>query len=51
MNYLQVAGFLDNSLANGEGLRSVLFLSGCKHECKGCHNLACKTLNMVIGYA
>ncbi|WP_438335151.1 anaerobic ribonucleoside-triphosphate reductase activating protein [Clostridium cochlearium] len=40
MNYLQVAGFLDNSLANGEGLRSVLFLSGCKHECKGCHNLA-----------
>ncbi|QBD84003.1 anaerobic ribonucleoside-triphosphate reductase activating protein [Clostridium tetani] len=39
MNYLQVAGFLDNSLANGKGLRSVLFLSGCNHKCKGCHNL------------
>ncbi|CDI48308.1 anaerobic ribonucleoside-triphosphate reductase activating protein [Clostridium tetani] len=39
MNYLQVAGFLDNSLANGKGLRSVLFLSGCNHKCKDCHNL------------
>ena len=38
MKKLQVAGFLDNSLANGKGLRSVLFTSGCKHNCKGCHN-------------
>ncbi|MBM7870622.1 anaerobic ribonucleoside-triphosphate reductase activating protein [Clostridium pascui] len=38
MNYLQVAGFLDNSLANGEGLRSVVFVSGCSHKCSGCHN-------------
>lgn len=37
-NYLQVAGFLDNSLTNGEGLRSVVFVSGCNHRCKGCHN-------------
>lgn len=36
--YLQVAGFLDNSLVNGLGLRSVLFVSGCKHDCEGCHN-------------
>lgn len=36
--YLQVAGFLDNSLVNGTGLRSVLFVSGCKHNCNGCHN-------------
>lgn len=35
---LQVAGFLDNSLVNGEGLRSVLFVSGCRHKCPGCHN-------------
>lgn len=39
MEHLQVAGFLDNSLSNGKGLRSVLFLSGCNHNCKGCHNL------------
>lgn len=38
MNKLQVAGFLDNSNVNGLGLRSVLFLSGCNHNCPGCHN-------------
>lgn len=39
MKELQVAGFLDNSLVNGKGLRAVLFLSGCNHHCPGCHNL------------
>ena len=37
---LQVAGFLDHSTVNGEGFRSVLFLSGCRHNCPGCHNVA-----------
>ncbi|GAA0744041.1 anaerobic ribonucleoside-triphosphate reductase activating protein [Clostridium oceanicum] len=37
-SYLQVAGFLDNSLVNGKGLRSVLFVSGCYHNCKNCQN-------------
>ncbi|MGL4344402.1 MAG: anaerobic ribonucleoside-triphosphate reductase activating protein [Cellulosilyticaceae bacterium] len=40
MPHLQVAGFLDHSLVNGEGFRSTLFLSGCHHNCKGCHNPA-----------
>ncbi|MGL4736486.1 MAG: anaerobic ribonucleoside-triphosphate reductase activating protein [Cellulosilyticaceae bacterium] len=35
---LQVAGFLDHSLVNGEGFRTTLFLSGCLHACPGCHN-------------
>lgn len=35
---IQTAGFLDNSLCNGKGIRSVLFVSGCPHRCKGCHN-------------
>lgn len=35
---LQIAGFLDNSFVNGEGIRSVVFVSGCKHKCNGCHN-------------
>lgn len=25
-------------MLNGEGLRTVLFVSGCSHNCKGCHN-------------
>lgn len=37
---LQIGGFLDNSLVNGEGLRSVIFVSGCKHNCGNCHNKA-----------
>lgn len=35
---LQVAGFLEHSTVNGEGLRSVLFVSGCSHGCPGCQN-------------
>lgn len=27
-----------DSSVDGEGLRSVLFVAGCPHHCKGCHN-------------
>ncbi|MGL5675471.1 MAG: anaerobic ribonucleoside-triphosphate reductase activating protein [Cellulosilyticaceae bacterium] len=33
-----MAGFLDHSTVNGEGFRTTLFLSGCRHGCPGCHN-------------
>ncbi|WP_373261877.1 anaerobic ribonucleoside-triphosphate reductase activating protein [Hungatella hathewayi] len=26
------------NMLNGEGLRCVLFVSGCSHRCEGCHN-------------
>ena len=29
---------LHDDMRNGEGLRVVLFVSGCEHHCKGCHN-------------
>lgn len=35
---LRISGFYDSSCTNGEGWRSVIFLSGCPHKCKGCHN-------------
>ncbi len=35
---LQIGGFLDNSLVNGDGLRSVIFVSGCIHNCESCQN-------------
>ena len=35
MNYLNI---LDCSIADGEGVRIVLFVSGCPHHCLGCHN-------------
>ncbi len=35
MNYLQ---YYPIDVVNGEGTRCTLFLSGCEHFCKGCHN-------------
>lgn len=29
---------LHDDMRNGEGLRVVLFVSGCDHHCAGCHN-------------
>ncbi len=35
MNYLRID---KEDICNGEGLRVVLWLSGCSHKCKGCQN-------------
>lgn len=35
MNYMAI---YKTSLADGIGWRTVLFVSGCNHKCKGCHN-------------
>lgn len=39
---ISIATTLDNavteSLADGTGIRLVVFTSGCPHHCKGCHN-------------
>ena len=32
------AGCIHNSLENGEGIRDVIFFSGCSRGCPGCHN-------------
>lgn len=35
MNYITI---YKSSLSDGLGWRVVLFVSGCSHKCKGCHN-------------
>lgn len=35
MNYGRI---IDNDVANGEGIRVSLFVSGCRNHCKGCFN-------------
>ena len=37
MNY---SGIIGSDIANGEGVRVSLFVSGCTHHCKGCFNEA-----------
>lgn len=35
-NKIRLAGILEESLVNGEGIRRVLFSQGCPHNCVGC---------------
>ncbi len=37
MNYGEIK---TNDIANGEGVRTSLFVSGCRHHCKNCFNQA-----------
>ena len=35
---MRIAGTIKHSIANGTGVRFVVFVQGCAHHCKGCHN-------------
>ncbi len=35
---IDIAGFADDSITDGPGLRFTLFTQGCPHHCEGCHN-------------
>lgn len=35
---LRISGFYDNNCTNGDGWRSVIFFSGCPHQCPDCQN-------------
>jgi len=42
---MKMAGFYDESISNGLGWRAVLFVSGCPHNCPGCHNKEAQDYN------
>lgn len=42
---MNLAGFYDESISNGCGWRAVLFVSGCPHNCPGCHNKVAQDYN------
>ena len=38
LNGMNYSGIIGSDIANGEGVRVSLFVSGCTHRCKGCFN-------------
>ena len=35
---IRIAGTVNDSIVDGNGLRYTIFVQGCPHRCKGCHN-------------
>ncbi|OAB45389.1 anaerobic ribonucleoside-triphosphate reductase activating protein [Paenibacillus glacialis] len=35
---MNICGYYPESINEGDGLRAVIFLSGCRHRCSGCFN-------------
>lgn len=35
---LKLAGTVNDSIVDGPGMRFTVFVQGCPHRCKGCHN-------------
>lgn len=42
---VKIVGINFESVVDGEGVRVVIFFSGCNHHCKGCHNPASHDFN------
>lgn len=45
MDEIRIAGVVKESIVDGPGLRFTLFVQGCIHKCKGCHNPQTHDLN------
>lgn len=42
---MRIASIAQPSIVDGIGLRLPIFFQGCKHNCKGCHNLSTHDIN------
>ncbi|MDE6780426.1 MAG: anaerobic ribonucleoside-triphosphate reductase activating protein [Ruminococcus sp.] len=38
MSEIRIAGTVNDSIVDGNGIRFTIFTQGCPHNCKGCHN-------------
>lgn len=42
---IKIAGIVEDSIVDGPGLRFVVFVQGCPHDCAGCHNKEAQDFN------
>lgn len=42
---MKIMNIIQDSIVDGEGLRTVIFFAGCSHFCKGCHNPSSWNIN------
>lgn len=42
---MNISGIVHESLVDGLGIRTTIFISGCKHNCKGCQNPEVQNFN------
>jgi len=42
---IRLAGIIEDSIVDGPGVRFVIFVQGCPHYCKGCHNPEAQDFN------
>ena len=50
MEKINIAGLVNDSITDGPGIRYTVFVQGCPHNCKNCHNPQTHSFNAGVLY-